>query len=41
MSHAVPDEGEPPLQEEHPDHRGADADEQGGQQRPLHEVQGE
>ena len=41
VAHAVADEGQPALDEEDADHRGGEADEQRGEQGPLHEVVGE
>ena len=38
VAHAVADERQPALHEEDADHRGGDADEQRGEQGPLHEV---
>ena len=38
---AVADQRQPALDEVDADHRGGEADEQGGEQRPLHEVVGE
>ena len=41
VAHPVADERQPPLDEEDADHRRDGADEQRGDERPLHEVDGE